>query len=134
MSSRPQLPSAKIGVVILPCASKRSTVIHLSVCGAPALVLGAKGSRRSDCSVKDRAAGAVGGAQHQTGPGGVLAIHGRCGKGESRRQVGSQLGERLPFQRRVQRVLSAQDTLPGALKRHTVPTLKERTGILLQAS
>ena len=69
MSSRPQLPSVKIGVVILPCASKRSTVIHLSVCHAPALVLGAKGSRRSDRSVKDRAAGAVGGSQHQTGPG-----------------------------------------------------------------
>lgn len=50
-------------------SSKRSTVIHLSVCGVPVLVLSAEDSRRSDRSVKDRAAGAVGGSQHQTGPG-----------------------------------------------------------------
>lgn len=57
---------------------------------------------------------------------------GRSGKGVTQTS-GVPVREHLLFQRRVQRVLSAQGTLLGALKRHTGPTLKERTGILLWA-
>lgn len=120
-SSRPQLPSPKIGVIILPRTSGRNEVTHLSVCCVPGSVVGAKDTRRrGDPSLKDSAAGIVGGSQHKTGPGrDADTSQRRCGKRESHKQVRSQLREHLPFQRCVWRVLSAQGTLLGALKKHS---------------